>query len=78
MLVFPSDFAFLEICCSVRSHRGAQRDAPCSAARRRRAARNTAFFPPKTQKFACRFCGNAYYDRMKRVSPPPVVKSAGD
>jgi hypothetical protein len=42
------------------------------------APRDTAFFPSKTQKFACRIQGNAYHDRMKRVNSEAVVKSTGD
>lgn len=57
-------------------------DTVRGAARRqrgaRRHARDTAFFPLKTQEFTCRIRGNAYYDRMKRVNGLPVVKSAGD
>ncbi|MGE5191495.1 MAG: hypothetical protein ACM3U2_03265, partial [Deltaproteobacteria bacterium] len=46
----------------------ARRSAVRGATRWRRAARDTAFFPSKTQKFACRIRRNAYYDRMKRVT----------
>jgi hypothetical protein len=41
-------------------------------------ARETVFFPLKTQKFACRFFRNAYYDRMKRVNPRRAVTNTGD
>jgi|GEM_PF-5745988 len=43
-----------------------------------RPAPHTAFFPLKTRKFACRFLGNAYYDRMKRVNPRRAVNRNGD
>jgi len=37
-----------------------------------------AFFPQKTQKFACRFFRNAYDDRMKRVNARRAVMNTGD
>jgi hypothetical protein len=52
--------------------------APAAPMCRAEAARDTAFFPPKTRKFACRFFRNAYYDRMKRVNPRRAVISTGD
>jgi hypothetical protein len=44
------------------------RERSHSLIRARVGAPDTAFFPSKTQKNACRFSGNAYYDRMKRVN----------
>jgi len=55
-----------------RERSAARVDTVRGAARRqrgaRRHARDTAFFPLKTQEFTCRIRGNAYYDRMKRVN----------
>jgi len=51
-----------------RTHCDAQSDS----------ASDTAFFPSKTQKNACRISGNAYYDRMKRVNAQMVMTNVGD
>jgi hypothetical protein len=78
MRVFPVILHALKF----RTRRAALVRAPCDGLRRapRRAAvrAQRRVFPSKTQEFTCRICGNAYYDRMKRVNGLPVVKSAGD
>jgi hypothetical protein len=77
--VFASDFAFFNIsrvprAARVRTACGAERGASRAAA----PCARYRVSPSKTQEFACRIRGNAYYDRMKRVNCLPVVKSAGD
>jgi hypothetical protein len=55
------------------ARRAMSRERRHSLTRARVGARDTAFFPSKTQKNACRFSGNAYYDRMKRVNARSVT-----
>jgi hypothetical protein len=55
------------------TRRAMSRERTHSLTRARVGARDTAFFPSKTQKNACRFSGNAYYDRMKRVNARSVT-----
>jgi hypothetical protein len=78
MPVFSVNFAFFNFVAQdhcARCRRALPRAvSPCGA----RAARETAFFPPKTRKFACRFYRNAYYDRMKRANARRAVKCTGD
>jgi hypothetical protein len=78
MPVLPNDFHFFQSCVMRAARDDRLRDGTRRHARRRRALRDTAFFPSKMRKFACRIRRNAYHDRMKRVNSDPVVKSTGD
>jgi hypothetical protein len=71
--VFPNDFAFCVLGSIAGARRAMSRERSHSLIRARVGAPDTAFFPSKTQKNACRFPGNAYYDRMKRVNARSVT-----